>query len=50
MLNILLHWQEEQLLSIVNGYPVQAEWWAIISLKFVKWKNRKQVKTMEVIF
>lgn len=35
LLNILLHWQElleeEQLLSIVNGYPVQAEWWAIIS-------------------
>ncbi|MFF2755809.1 DinB family protein [Psychrobacillus sp. NPDC058041] len=35
LLNILLQWQElikeEQLLSIVNGYPVKAEWWAIIS-------------------
>lgn len=35
LLNILLQWQElieeEQLLSVVNGYPVKAEWWAIIS-------------------
>ncbi|MEK8197864.1 MULTISPECIES: DinB family protein [Lysinibacillus] len=35
LLQILLQWQElieeEQLLSIVNGYPVKAEWWAIIS-------------------
>lgn len=35
LLKILLQWQEfieeEQLLSIVNGYPVKAEWWAIIS-------------------
>lgn len=35
LLKILLQWQElieeEQLLSIVNGYPVRAEWWAIIS-------------------
>lgn len=35
LLKILLQWQEfieeEQLLSIVNGYPVMAEWWAIIS-------------------
>jgi len=35
LLKILLQWQElieeEQLLSIVNGYPVKVEWWAIIS-------------------
>lgn len=35
LLTILLQWQElleeEQLLSVVNGYPVKAEWWAIIS-------------------
>lgn len=35
LLHILLKWQElieeEQLLSIVNGFPVKAEWWAIIS-------------------
>lgn len=35
LLKILVQWQElieeEQLLSIVKGYPVKAEWWAIIS-------------------
>lgn len=35
LLKILLQWQElleeEKLLSVVNGYPVRAEWWAIIS-------------------
>ncbi|HBJ02008.1 DinB family protein [Lysinibacillus sp. FSL R7-0073] len=35
LLKTLLQWQElleeEQLLSVVNGYPVKAEWWAIIS-------------------
>lgn len=35
LLHILLTWQElieeEQLLSIVNGFPVKAQWWAIIS-------------------
>jgi Protein of unknown function (DUF664). len=35
LLKILLQWQElieeDQLLSAVNGYPVKAEWWAIIS-------------------
>lgn len=35
LLKILLQWQElieeDQLLSIVNGYPVKADWWAIIS-------------------
>ncbi|GLC88917.1 DinB family protein [Lysinibacillus piscis] len=35
LLQILLHWQalieEKQLLSIVNGYAVKAEWWGIIA-------------------
>lgn len=35
LFHILLQWQElieeEQLLSIVNGYPVKAEWGAILS-------------------
>ncbi|EWG12307.1 DinB family protein [Cytobacillus firmus] len=35
LLKILLQWQElieeEQLLAVVNGYPVKAKWWAIIS-------------------
>lgn len=35
LLKILLQWQElieeDQLSSVVNGYPVKAEWWAIIS-------------------
>ncbi|MBY9081186.1 DinB family protein [Paenibacillus sp. HN-1] len=35
LLTTLLRWQElieeDQLLSVVNGYPVKAEWWAIIS-------------------
>jgi len=35
LLETLLQWQklieEEQLVSPVNGYPVEAEWWAIIS-------------------
>lgn len=35
LLKILLQWQElieeEQLSSIVNGYPMKAEWWGIIA-------------------
>ncbi|WP_413375362.1 DinB family protein [Alkalihalobacillus sp. 1P02AB] len=35
LLNVLLQWQglltEEQLESTVNGYPVEAEWWALVS-------------------